>query len=67
MCFKFFRHKKKEQPRTFEGRFITDEEIEEMTMPKRETFIEKDMREIREKMDEIKKYVNDYGGQQGNN
>ena len=65
MCLKFFRHKKRE-PKTFEGRFITDEEIEEMTKPKNGTFIKKEMIEILEKMDEIRKYI-DYGGEQGNN
>ena len=57
MRFRFFRHKKKEEPKTFEGRFITDEEIEEMTRPKVGTFIGKELKEINEMMDDLKKQV----------
>ena len=57
MRFSFFRHKKKEEPKTFEGRFITDEEIEEMTKPKIGTFIGKELKEIDEMMDDLKKQV----------
>lgn len=56
--FNLFKHKKKkESPRTFEGRFITDEEIREMTRPKSESFVKKELREINEMMDEIRKQV----------
>lgn len=57
MRFRFFRHKKKEESKTFEGRFITDEEIEEMTRPKVGTFIGKELKEINEMMDDLKKQV----------
>ena len=57
MRFNFFKHKDKEEPRNFEGRFITDEEIEEMTKPKTGTFIGKELKEIQDMMDELKKQV----------
>ena len=57
MIFNFLRKKRKEEPRTFEGRFVTDDEIREMTRPKKGTFIRKEFKEIREMMDGIKKYV----------
>ena len=57
MRFNFFKHNDKEEPRTFEGRFITDEEIEEMAKPKTGTFIGKELKEIQDMMDELKKQV----------
>lgn len=56
MRFNFFK-KKKEEPKTYDGRFITDEEIEEMTKPKIGTFIGKELSEINEMMDDLKKQV----------
>ena len=56
MCFTFFRHKKEETSRTFEGRFVTDEEIEDMSKPKVGTFIQKEFDEIKEMMDDIRYY-----------
>ena len=55
--FNLFKHKKKEDPRTFEGRIITDEELEEMTRPKEESFVKKELREINKMVDEIKKQM----------
>lgn len=55
--FNWFKHKKKETPKTFEGRFITDEEIKEMTRPKEESFVKKELREINEMMDQIRKQI----------
>jgi len=55
--FNLFSHKKKEQPKTFEGRFITQEELEEMTKPKSESFMKKELREINDMMDSIRKQV----------
>lgn len=57
MRFNFFKHKEKVEPKTFEGRFITDEEIEEMTKPKMGTFIGKELKEIQDMMDDLKKQV----------
>lgn len=57
MKFNFFKGKKKEEPKTYEGRFITDEEIEEMTKPKIGTFIGKELSEIHKMMDDLKKQV----------
>jgi len=55
--FNIFRHKKVEDnSRTFEGRIITDEEIEEMTQPKTGTFIGKEFQEINNMMKEIRQY-----------
>lgn len=55
--FNLFSNKKKEQPKTFEGRFITQEELEEMTKPKSESFVKKELREINDMMDSIRKQV----------
>jgi hypothetical protein len=57
MWFKFFKHKKKEDPKTYEGRFISDEEIDEMTRPKNGTFIKKEFEEINKMMEELKKSI----------
>ena len=58
MRFNFFRHKKAApEPRVFEGRFITDEEIDEMVSPKSESFIKKEFREINGLIEEIKQKV----------
>lgn len=57
MWFNIFKHKKKvEEPKTFEGRFISDEEIKEMVKPKKETFIKQEMKEINEMMKEVRQY-----------
>lgn len=55
--FNLFRRKKKETPRTFEGRIITDEELKEMTRPKEESFVRKELLEINELLDRIKEQV----------
>lgn len=59
MGFNFFKRKKKVEDisRTFEGRFITDEEIEKMTQPKNGTFIKREFQEINEMMDKVRQYV----------
>lgn len=57
MWFNFFRHKKKEDTsKTFEGRFISEEELKEMTRPKQESFIKKEFEEIDKMMNNIKQY-----------
>ncbi len=57
MWFNFFKHKKVvEEPKTFEGRFISDEEIAEMVKPKKGTFIKQEMIEINEMMNKVKQY-----------
>lgn len=58
MKFNFFKHKKKEDSsKTFDGRFISDEEIEEFIKPKQESFIKKEFKEIDDMMKNIKQYV----------
>lgn len=55
--FNIFRHKKVDDTsRTFEGRFITDEEIEEMIQPKTGTFIKREFEEIDDMLKSIEKY-----------
>lgn len=58
MRFNIFRHKKKKvrEPKTFEGRFISDEEIKEMVRPKKDGFIKQELDEINEMMKKIKEY-----------
>lgn len=57
MIFNWFRRKKKErEPQTFDGRFITDEEIKEMTHPKRDAFFSKDVNIIQQMWSEVLKY-----------
>lgn len=55
--FNLFKHKEKETPRTFEGRIITDDEFKEMITPKDESFIKKELREINEMVEDIKKQM----------
>jgi len=58
MCFNWFKHKKKGiEPKTFEGRFISDEEIQEMIKPKKGTFIKQELNEINEMVKEISEYT----------
>lgn len=59
MWFNFFRHKKKveDTSKTFEGRFISDEEIEKMVQPKTGTFIKREFDEINEMMNKIRQQV----------
>lgn len=57
MWFNIFKHKKKvEEPKTFEGKFISEEELNEMVRPKKDNFIKKEMTEINEMMDKVKQY-----------
>jgi len=57
MWFNFFKHKKVvEEPKTFEGRFISDDEIKEMVKPKKESFIKQEMTEINEMMSKVRQY-----------
>lgn len=57
--FNFFKKKKKveDTSRTFEGRFISDEEIEKMTQPKTGTFIKREFKEINDMMENIRQQV----------
>lgn len=63
MWFNIFRHKKKKEvpSKTVEGRFISDEEFEEMIRPKQESFIKKELREINEMMQELKNQIEKNG------
>ena len=57
MWFNWFKHKKKEvEPQTFEGRFVSEEEIQEMIKPKKGTFIKEELKEINEMMKQIREY-----------
>ena len=55
MSINFFK-RKKEEPRTFEGRFITDEEIKEMIKPKGESFVKKEIQELNDMVEELRHY-----------
>lgn len=58
MKFNIFKRKKKEyEPRTFEGRVISDEELKEMTRPKNGTFIKREFEEIEEMMNKIRESI----------
>lgn len=57
MWFNFFKKKKVvEEPKTFDGRFISDEEFNEMVRPKKDSFIKQEMDEINEMMNKVKQY-----------
>ena len=56
MMFNFFKHKEKETPKTFEGIFISDEEIKEMVKSKEGTFIKKEFQDIDEMIKGVKQY-----------
>ena len=59
MWFNLFKHKEKEEePREFEGRVVSDDEIYEMIRPKTGTFIKKELGEIDEMMKKIRNYPN---------
>lgn len=47
--------KKKREPKTYEGRVISDEEFKEMIRPKNGSFIQKELNEINELIETIKK------------
>lgn len=57
--FNFFKKKKKveDTSRTFDGKFISDDEIEEMVQPKVGTFIKKEFDEINAMMESIRQQV----------
>lgn len=59
MIFNFFKHKKKTEDTTitYNGRFISDEEIEKMIQPKTESFIKKEFQEIDEMMKNIRQQI----------
>lgn len=58
MCLKFLKHKKKEkEPKTYEGRFVSDDEIKEMVKPKKESFIQKEMKDINDMMETLRHYT----------
>lgn len=59
MWFKFFRHKKKEDTsKTFEGRFISEEEFKEMIKPKQESFVKKEFDTVQKMLDDVKNSIN---------
>lgn len=59
MWFKFFRHKKKEDTsKTFEGRFISEEEFEEMIKPKQKSFVKKEFDDVQKMFDDVKNSIN---------
>ena len=59
MWFKFFRHKKKEDTsKTFEGRFISEEEFEEMIKPKHESFIKKEFDGVQKMLNDVRNSIN---------
>ena len=59
MWFNFLRHKKKEDTsKTFEGRFISEEELKEMIRPKQESFIKKEFDDVQKMLDDVRKSTN---------
>lgn len=48
--------KKKEEPKVFEGRFITDDEIKMMIKSDKPSFISKEMKEINDMVEKMKNY-----------
>lgn len=56
MRFNIFKRKKKikDTSKTYEGRVITDEEIQKMIQPKSGNFITKDLNEINRMMENIR-------------
>lgn len=61
MMFNIFKHKEENEPKTYEGRFITDEEISEMVKPDGDSYIKKEMKEIGKMFDELKDLMNNGG------
>ena len=63
MWFNIFRHKeKKEVPsKTVEGKFISDEEFEELIRPKTKSIVKQGLEEIDEMMKELKEQIDSYG------
>lgn len=63
MWLNIFKHKKKSEvpPKTFEGKFISDDEINEMIKPKKGTFIKKEFEDIDEMLKTIKEQIDGNG------
>ena len=58
MWFNLFKHKKKEEEsKTFDGVFISDDEIKQKISHHNGTFIKQEFKEIDEMMNNIKQYV----------
>ena len=58
MWFNLFKHKKKEEEsKTFDGVFISDDEIKQKISHHNGTSIQQEFKEIDEMMNNIKKYV----------
>ena len=52
--FNFFKHKKKSESKTYEGRIITDDEFKEMIRPKTRGFVNDELDEINKLIEELK-------------
>lgn len=63
MWFNIFKHKEdKEVPsQTLEGRFISDEEFEEMIKPKQKSFLKKEIEEMNEMLKSLKEKIDGNG------
>lgn len=60
---RFFKKKKTREPKEYEGRFITEEEINEMTKPKSKSFVSSEWDEIESMFGELNSIIKneDYG------
>jgi len=56
MCFSFFKHKKKDSPKEYEGRFISEDEINTLTDKPVKSFIKNELDEINNMMKELRSY-----------
>lgn len=61
MIFNIFKHKDKKISKTYDGRFITDEEISEMIKPKRSSVFQNDVDDVNNMFNELKKLINNGG------
>lgn len=52
--FNFFKHKRKSESNTYEGRIITDNEFKEMIRPKTRGFVNDELDEINKMIEELK-------------
>lgn len=58
MWFNFLKKKKEEVYNEYIGRFITEEEIQEMIKPNKKSYIKKEFDDINNMFSELKKSVN---------
>lgn len=58
MIFNLFRRKKaKEEPKTYDGEFISDEELAKIISNTKDSYFKREMGEINDMLEDIKKYM----------